>query len=36
MNGIIWAIIVASFVSAALLLGRFALLARRPLGPLAV
>jgi len=36
LHGIIWGIIVASFVSAALLLGRFAWLARRPLGPLAV
>ena len=36
LHGIIWGIIVASFVSAGLLLGRFAWLARRPLGPLAV
>jgi MATE family multidrug resistance protein len=36
LNGIIWAIIVASFVSAALLVGRFAWLSRRPLqGPTA-
>lgn len=33
LDGIIWGIIVASFVSAALLLGRFAWLARRPLDP---
>lgn len=31
LNGIIWGIVVASFVSAALLVGRFAWLARRPL-----
>jgi MATE family multidrug resistance protein len=31
LHGIIWGIIVASFVSAALLLGRFAWLARKPL-----
>jgi MATE family multidrug resistance protein len=31
LNGIIWAIIVASFASAALLVGRFAWLAKRPL-----
>ncbi|MBW3616951.1 MAG: MATE family efflux transporter [Proteobacteria bacterium] len=31
LNGIIWAIIIASFVSAALLVGRFAWLARQPL-----
>ncbi len=36
LNGIIWGIIVASFVSAGLLLGRFAWLSRRPLGALAI
>lgn len=32
LDGIVWAVIVASLLSAGLLLGRFALLARRPLG----
>jgi multidrug resistance protein, MATE family len=32
LDGIVWAVIVASLLAAGLLLGRFALLARRPLG----
>lgn len=32
LNGIVWGIIVASFISAALLVGRWTWLARRPLG----
>jgi multidrug resistance protein, MATE family len=32
LDGIVWSVVVASLVAAALLLGRFALLARRPLG----
>lgn len=36
LHGIIWGIIVASFISAALLVGRFAWLSRRPLGPVLV
>jgi MATE family multidrug resistance protein len=31
LNGIVWGIIIASFVSAALLLGRWAWLSRKPL-----
>jgi MATE family multidrug resistance protein len=32
LDGIVWSVVVASLVAAGLLLGRFALLARRPLG----
>jgi MATE family multidrug resistance protein len=31
INGIVWAVILASFMSGGLLLGRFWLLSRRPL-----
>jgi MATE family multidrug resistance protein len=32
VNGLVWAVIIASFISGGLLVGRFLLLARRPLG----
>jgi MATE family multidrug resistance protein len=31
VNGIAWAVVIASFISGALLLGRFWMLSRRPL-----